>query len=326
MSPPVGFEELVRTHTPNLRRFCTRLAGSSDGDDLMQETLTRAMASFESLRDHERFLPWCRQIARNAHARHVQRERPTEPLVDSSLPGDLATDLVDDLVRRAEVAHILAELPPRSRHVLTARAEGISPASLATELGVSRTLVDTWFARSRAQARHLLHELRQAGLSGTAALPVAGLLRKHPLRRAATLAGAGAGVTLLLLVAPQSTIAAPPPARAVRLPAASTSAATSMPARTPRAVTRSVHPVVATGAREPELAPAGSRPGGNRPLGLPRPQPLGRVIAAAERQPIVVGPFLPDGELVVGADPCGLIHTLEPACPGVLAGLHLHVP
>ncbi|MHB8465763.1 MAG: sigma-70 family RNA polymerase sigma factor [Acidimicrobiales bacterium] len=320
MSPPAEFEELVRAHNATLRRFCTRLAGPSDGDDLMQETLTRAMVRFETLRDHQRFLPWCCQIARNAHVRRVRSIRPTEPLEDAAAVGDLASEVVDDLVLRTELGGVLAALPERSRQVLTARAEGVPPTVLASEFGVSRTLIDTWFARSRAQARLLLRGASNDGLAGTLGLPLRWMLRRARRHPMIPVLVAGAGITTLLLIAPLA-----PVDRGEHVPRGRAGAQLSRRFTVRAADAHPRRSGAAPSDRGAKGTPPPSVAAAPHPLGLPRAQPRGRVAAAAEAQPIVVGPLLSGGQLVLGADPCRLVSHLRGTCPPAVAALRIHL-
>jgi RNA polymerase sigma-70 factor (ECF subfamily) len=60
------FEELVEPHRARLRLHCYRMLGSSsDADDLVQETLTRAFRSRHTLGDDEMVRPWLYRIATN---------------------------------------------------------------------------------------------------------------------------------------------------------------------------------------------------------------------------------------------------------------------
>ena len=321
---PPEFEALVRAHTLTLRRFCTRLAGPTDGEDLMQETLTRAMVSFGTLRDQDRFLPWCRQIARNTHARRAQSIHPTEPLADVATTDDVAAAVVESVVLRGELAEVLAAMPERSRHVLTARAAGVSPADLASELGVSRTLVDTWFARSRAQARMLLRGLRERGAAGAAGPALVDVVRRATRRRAVrrSLVAAlvtGAGVTTLLVGAPGAVTHTETAVNGHPITAGPTLGGRPTAPGHPSAAAPS-SPRPRAGRVSDRRPPAAADRHGAPYIGTRR-----AVAHRAEAQPIVIGPLLPDDQLVVGLNPCGVASDLHLPCPPPVAALRLHV-
>ena len=61
------FADLVRDHLEALNGFCIQLARDrSDGEDLLQETIIRAMRAHAGLREQERFKGWLFAIATNA--------------------------------------------------------------------------------------------------------------------------------------------------------------------------------------------------------------------------------------------------------------------
>jgi RNA polymerase sigma-70 factor (ECF subfamily) len=84
-SPSRG--RFARAIAPDLGRlygFCLRLAGRvEDAEDLLQETLIRAMRGYDDLRQPERFRQWLFAIATNTWrdmTRSRKREVPTTPL------------------------------------------------------------------------------------------------------------------------------------------------------------------------------------------------------------------------------------------------------
>lgn len=88
--PP--FADVAREHLERLYGFCVRLAGApSDAEDLLQETLIRAMRAWGGLRDPARAKAWLFSIATNAWrdlARARRREVATTPLDALGEEGD----------------------------------------------------------------------------------------------------------------------------------------------------------------------------------------------------------------------------------------------
>jgi RNA polymerase sigma-70 factor (ECF subfamily) len=80
--PP--FAEVAREHLDRLYGFCVRVAGDPhDAEDLLQETLLRAMRAYDDLRDPARAKGWLFAIATNAWrdlARAQGRQVSTVPL------------------------------------------------------------------------------------------------------------------------------------------------------------------------------------------------------------------------------------------------------
>jgi len=87
-----AFADIIRDHLDALHGFCVQLARDrSDGEDLLQETIIRAMRAHPGLREPERFKGWLFAIATNvwrdqlrARVRHVQ----TASLDELSEDGD----------------------------------------------------------------------------------------------------------------------------------------------------------------------------------------------------------------------------------------------
>jgi RNA polymerase sigma-70 factor (ECF subfamily) len=88
--PP--FAEVARTHLDRLYGFCLRLTNDrSDAEDLVQETLLRAMRAYGGLRDGSRAKGWLFAIATNAwrdQSRVRGREVRTVPIDGLNADGD----------------------------------------------------------------------------------------------------------------------------------------------------------------------------------------------------------------------------------------------
>lgn len=83
------FADLVDAHAGAMYGYCLRLANSrEDAEDLLQETLLRAMKAYGSLRQPERSRPWLFTIATNAW-RDRERARGRRP---ATVPLDTSDD------------------------------------------------------------------------------------------------------------------------------------------------------------------------------------------------------------------------------------------
>lgn len=86
------FAEVARTHLDRLYGFCLRLTNDrSDAEDLVQETLLRAMRAYDGLRDGSRAKGWLFAIATNAWrdlSRVRGREIRTVPIDGLDADGD----------------------------------------------------------------------------------------------------------------------------------------------------------------------------------------------------------------------------------------------
>src|SRR6187402_3272305 len=77
------FLALVESVRPDLHRFCARMTGSvADGEDLVQETLTRAYSSLSQLEKVAQLRSWLFRIAHNQAIDHLRgyEHRMREPL------------------------------------------------------------------------------------------------------------------------------------------------------------------------------------------------------------------------------------------------------
>jgi len=72
--PRPAFTDIAREHLDRLYGFCVHLAGDrADADDLVQETLLRALRAYPELREPERAKGWLFAIATNAWRDQLRR-------------------------------------------------------------------------------------------------------------------------------------------------------------------------------------------------------------------------------------------------------------
>ena len=152
---------------------------ASDGDDLFQEALLRAMTKLDTVRDDAAFKPWLFRIAISIHRtrcrrafwkRFVQTAAPlAEP--DPATSGDYrVAEWSPDAAeagRRARDA--LASLAPKYREAIALfEIEGWQIDELAALYGISSSAVKSRLARGRAQLRPFYEARHQAvpALSG----------------------------------------------------------------------------------------------------------------------------------------------------------------
>ena len=115
--PVVGasdFADVIRTHLDRLYGYCVRLVSNpSDAEDLLQETLVRAMRGYGDLRDADRAKSWLFAIATNCWrdtARARGREVSTTPLESVDETGDdfslFATLAIEDPFPYSDELHL----------------------------------------------------------------------------------------------------------------------------------------------------------------------------------------------------------------------------
>ena len=169
------FDTFIEEHLPALLRTAVHLCDGrrSDAEDLVQDTVLRALRGQDQLRQRELARPWLFRILTTTHLNRLRsRRRRAE---------SFATDLDDEAFEEAlgnwhplsdpEVAALsrvdhtflaaaIAALPPNYRTVLLlADAEGFTQRQVASILGVSEGTVASRLYRARAAMRSRLQPL-----------------------------------------------------------------------------------------------------------------------------------------------------------------------
>jgi len=171
-----ALEQLIVRDGARLLAFARRSCGDgSDAEDIVQETLVRAVRSWHQLADPLHARAWLYAIARRVcqrlHRRRAGEPRRLEPLAEL-LPRPRATvpDLVaaapDDPHRdrlrseaRELVERAVARLPDRFRQALVlADVAELTVAEIAAVTGVAEATVKTRLHRARLKLRAALAE------------------------------------------------------------------------------------------------------------------------------------------------------------------------
>jgi RNA polymerase sigma-70 factor, ECF subfamily len=157
---------------PALRRFARALVGHPErADDLVQDTLERALTRLDSYTPGTNMRAWLFTILRNAHINELRRARttatPDETLEALSPPAPAAQEhglAVRDLERA------LARLTPEMREVLLLIGlEGMSYEEAADVLGAKVGTVKSRLCRGREALRRLMDG--EVGEDGITRLP-----------------------------------------------------------------------------------------------------------------------------------------------------------
>src|SRR5271167_2440547 len=86
-----ALEQLLRNSYAPLRRYITRLAGTSLADDILQETSIQIFRKLPFLSEPAVFGPWTLRIASRIAFSHIKRARRWQPL-DADLPEPLTSN------------------------------------------------------------------------------------------------------------------------------------------------------------------------------------------------------------------------------------------
>ena len=162
----VAIAEQIHTHVQGLRRYALVLTRNpDDAEDLVQETLTRAIAAAHTWQPGTELRPWLFRILHNAHISGLRRAR---------VRAEAAPDLVEaavqpDALSRIELAQVLdalETLPEAQRKpILLVALEEMSYAEAARSLDVPLGTFMSRLGRGRAALRKLMGELRRGKLN-----------------------------------------------------------------------------------------------------------------------------------------------------------------
>ncbi len=171
---PDLFSKLVQPHEKGLRLTCySILQNDSDAEEVVQETMLKALAHLDQLRDGQCFRGWLFQIAINEARRRSRKERIYERRVgdsegtegedDEIVPRDFADwrHLPSLELERKElwsaVRRALRSMDPIYREVFVLRdMQHLTTMQAAVVLGISEPSVTTRLHRARLKMREQL--------------------------------------------------------------------------------------------------------------------------------------------------------------------------
>ena len=146
---------------PELHRYCSRLMGSViDGEDVVQDTLTKALLSFDGLRDMPTLRAWLFRVAHNRaldllRGRAVRAAEPIEAA--AHVADDAAPDPAETLMRQEAIKMAVSrftELPVLQRSVIILKdVLDESLADIAALLDLTVDSVKAHLARGRERLR-----------------------------------------------------------------------------------------------------------------------------------------------------------------------------
>jgi RNA polymerase sigma-70 factor (ECF subfamily) len=157
-----ALEEVMLAAVPGLRAFAISLSGKFDrADDLVQETLARAMANIQSFTPGTNMAAWLCTILRNQfHSEYRKRRREVEDTSGQYLDGLTSAPEQHGRLEFKELFAALAKLPLEQREALL--LVGASGFSYDDAAAICETAVGTIKSRVN-RARKLLAELLKLG-------------------------------------------------------------------------------------------------------------------------------------------------------------------
>jgi RNA polymerase sigma factor (sigma-70 family) len=153
---------------PELHRYCARLMGSViDGEDVVQDTLARALVALEDMEQTPPLRPWLFRIAHNRaldvlRGRALRMSEPIEAAFDVADPAN--PDPVETLMRQEAVKTAVSrfvELPTTQRSVVILKdVLDASLIEIAALLDLTVDAVKGHLARGRARLREINAQVR----------------------------------------------------------------------------------------------------------------------------------------------------------------------
>ena len=157
---------LIEPVIPALRRYArTFVRGAADADDLVQDTLERAISRWHQRRSDGETRAWLFSILHNLAVNHLRRaaRRGREVPFDDAGESDVAVPSTqEDALRRDDILGAVGQLPDDQRAVLLlVSIEDVSYAEAARILDIPIGTVMSRLARARARLLNLLEEQGQ---------------------------------------------------------------------------------------------------------------------------------------------------------------------
>ena len=154
------FHDLIEREIPRLRRYARALTRSADrADDLVQETLLRAVAKAHLWQQGTDIRAWLFTIMHNQYVNMVRRAIREEATIDIEQMSSSLVATTDPTASRQlrELERALGRLPGDQREViLLVGLEGLSYESAAQILGVPVGTVRSRLSRGRDALRRLM--------------------------------------------------------------------------------------------------------------------------------------------------------------------------
>jgi RNA polymerase sigma-70 factor (ECF subfamily) len=152
---PDRFAAAVAAEVPRLRRFARVLMRPADAaDDLVQETVLRAISARHQFETGTNLRAWLFVILRNARNAELRRRRgvtATEEIQQGVSGGQ------EERQQMRDVAAAFLRLPPQQREVLwLVVVEGVDYAEAARVLGIPLGTVRSRLSRARTALRDVL--------------------------------------------------------------------------------------------------------------------------------------------------------------------------
>jgi len=157
---PVQANAQMVAFIPRLRRYARALIGErAAADDLVQDTLERALSKFHLWRRGSDLRAWLFTIMHNVHVNQVRSRREITPLDDAMLEQPVRATQ-DTALEARDLERALRALSVEQREVLLLVVlEEMTYQEAATTLGIPIGTVMSRLSRAREKLRRLMEGL-----------------------------------------------------------------------------------------------------------------------------------------------------------------------
>jgi len=155
----VSSRDAIVAEIPRLRRYARALTGQSDtADDLVQDTLERALEKWHLWQRAREVRPWLFSIMHNLHVDTRRRAGRIDYRDDDELAEVPQRSEAADGLELRDLDRALALLPTEQREVLLlVGLEELSYAEAARTLGIPQGTVMSRLSRARSRLQSILN-------------------------------------------------------------------------------------------------------------------------------------------------------------------------
>jgi RNA polymerase sigma-70 factor, ECF subfamily len=153
------FHRLIEQQIPRLRRYARALTRNRErADDLVQDTLSRALVKEQFWQPGTNLRAWLFTIMHNQNVNNVRRAVQESRMVDMEQLSPTLAATTDPTTSRQmfELERALAQLPLEQRQILLVGLEGMSYEDAAEILSVPVGTIRSRLSRGRHILRKLL--------------------------------------------------------------------------------------------------------------------------------------------------------------------------
>jgi RNA polymerase sigma-70 factor, ECF subfamily len=162
---PAEFETFIAEIRPELHRYAARMTGSViDGEDVVQEALIKANASFSLLSSNANLRGWLFRITHNKAIDHLRRSRnePLELLDEHPMIGEPDLPLEEKELTGIALS-VFLKLAPRQRSCVVLKdVLGYSLAEISEALDATVPEIKATLHRGRERLRELARNIGES--------------------------------------------------------------------------------------------------------------------------------------------------------------------